>query len=87
MRMAEILPLTRNPQDRLRSALRLLTLAQEEQRSALNAFRESLYALRDTTAKLQDSVHGWQRSVAATGRDLATARHTVRALEETAARM
>lgn len=85
--MAEILPLTRNPQDRLQAALRLLALAQEEQRTALNAFRENLYVLRDTTAKLQDSVHGWNRAVTATGKDLEAAREAVRTLERTAAAM
>lgn len=85
--MAEILPFTRSPQDRLQAALRLLALAQEEQRTAVNAFRENLYVLRDTTAKLQDSVHGWHRAVAATREDLEAARESVRALERTAAAM
>ncbi|TPG61022.1 hypothetical protein EAH89_00155 [Roseomonas nepalensis] len=85
--MAEILPLTRSPQDRLQAALRLLAAAQAEQRAAISAFRENLYVLRDSTTKLQDSVHGWHRAVAATGRDLETAREAVRTLEATAARM
>ncbi|SHI91109.1 hypothetical protein SAMN02745194_01347 [Roseomonas rosea] len=85
--MAEILPLTRDPQDRLQSALRLLAIAQEEQRGAINAFRESLYSLRDSTQRLQASVHGWQRQLAATGREVDTAREAVRTLGATAARM
>lgn len=83
--MAEILSLTREPQDRLNAALRLLSIAQAEQRLAINAFRESLYDLRDSTAKLQASVHGWHRQVAATGRDLDAAREAVRMLQGTAA--
>lgn len=85
--MADILPLTRTPQDRLQSALRLLAAAQQDQRAAIDDFRESLYVLRDTTAKLQASVHGWQRNIAAAGQDLETARTSVRELEATAARM
>jgi len=85
--MAEILPLIRNPQDRLQAALRLLAAAQDEQRVALNGFRESLYELRDTTARLQASVHGWNRNVAATGRDLEATRQAVRELEAAAARL
>ena len=85
--MAEILPLTRSPQERLQAALRLLAAAQEEQRAAVNAFRENLYVLRDTTAKLQDSVHGWNRAVAATGKDLEKAREAVQTLARTAAAM
>ncbi|HEY8614239.1 MAG TPA: hypothetical protein VIL69_23510 [Roseomonas sp.] len=85
--MAEILSLTRHPQERLQSALRLLAIAQEEQRGALEEFRESLYALRDSTSRLQASVHGWQRQITATGRDVEAAREAARTLEATAARM
>lgn len=85
--MAEILPLTRTPQDRLRAAMRLLAAAQEDQRLALNGFRESLYALRDSASGLQASVHQWQRAVASTGRDLEAARVAVRELGATAARL
>jgi hypothetical protein len=83
--MAEILPLTRGPQDGLQSAPRLLSVAQEEQRAALGDFRESLYALRDTTARLQDSVQGLRRNLAATGRELGTTRQTVLSLQVTGA--
>ncbi|MBP0444010.1 hypothetical protein J8J14_04400 [Roseomonas sp. SSH11] len=82
--MSEILPLTRTPQDRLETALRLLAIAQEEQRAAVNDFRESLYTLRDSTQQLQASLHGWQRQLAATGRDINQARDAVRKLQATA---
>jgi chromosome segregation ATPase len=85
--VADILSLNRSPQDRLQSALRLLALAQDEQRAALNAFRESLYELRDSTSRLQASVHGWQRQVSETGRELNTARAAVATLQKTAARL
>jgi len=85
--MADILPLTRAPQQRLDAALRLLAVAQADQREALNAFRESLYELRDSTGRLQASVHGWQRQMAATGRELEGARGTVAQLQATAARL
>jgi hypothetical protein len=85
--MAEILSLTRDPQDRLQSALRLLAAAQEEQRNALTEFRESLYVLRDTTSLLQASVHGWNRQMTETGHQVAAARRAAAKLESTAARM
>ena len=85
--MAEILPLNRNPVERLESALRLLAVSQDAQRDAMNNFRESLYELRDSTAKLQASVHGWNRRVGECGRELAKAKDAVRTLGETAARM
>lgn len=85
--MAEVLALTRNPHDRLAAALRLLDVAQAEQRTAVNAFRENLGVLRDTTSKLQDSVQGWKRAVDATSRDMEAAREVARTLSATAARM
>ena len=85
--MAEIINLTRSPQDRLQSALRLLTAAQEEQRAAISQFRESLYSLRDTASNLQASVYGLQRNVAKADEELQTARRAVGELQATAARM
>jgi len=85
--MADILTLSRSPQERLQAALRLLAAAQNEQRAALNDLRENLYVLRDSTAKLQASVHGWDRAVTATALDVQAAREAARRLEDTAARL
>jgi hypothetical protein len=85
--MAEIIPLTRTPKDRIESALRVLAVAQAEQKRALNEFRESLYLLRDRTARLQDGVHGWHRALGDAQAGATLANQAARRLEATTARL